>query len=352
MNFSSPLLVIGCVLLSLTACSADEEIDSTQASIPWVKTVPARLDDQSALELSGVVRARFETPVAFQLSGRIVARHIDAGKQIRKGQILFDLDTRDLLQAIQAGEAEREAARIALATATADIRRDQELVTKDFISQRALDRTKLTEQEARARLNAAQANLQQARNALGYANLRAEASGVLIEVNGEPGQVITFGQAIATLAHDGEREVEVFFPEKIKPRQSGNVVLPDGGMLPLILRESAGAANPVSRTWRARYRMTQGSSNLSLGEVVRTNFMKAIGTAKTFKIPLGALDERGENAHIWQMLDGQAQPVPAQIIALDNEHAWVTADIVENSRIIALGTNLLKPGMTVQALAQ
>ncbi len=352
MNFFSPLLIIPCVLLCLTACSADKESNAIQASIPWVKTVPARVDDQSALELSGVVRARFETPVAFQLSGRIVARHIDAGQQIKKGQILFDLDTRDLLQAIRSGEAEQAAARIALATATADVRRDQELVAKDFISQRALDRTKLIEQEASARLNAAQANLQQARNALGYANLRAEASGVLTEVNGEPGQVITFGQSIATLAHDGEREVEVFFPEKIKPRQSGSVVLLDGDMLPLTLRESAGAANPASRTWRARYRMTQGSSNLSLGEVVQTNFMKAIGATKTFKIPLGALDERGKNARIWQLLDGQAQPVPAQIVALDNEHAWVTADVAENSRIIALGTNLLKPGMAVQALAR
>ena len=80
--------------------------------------------------------------------------------------------------------------------------------------------------------------------------------------------------------------------------------------------------------------------------------MKSVGTPNTLKIPLGALDERGEGLRIWQLLNNQAQPVPAQIIALDTEHAWITADLQESSYIIALGTNQLKPGMAVQALTR
>lgn len=336
----------------LTACSEKEENNLNQASVRWVKTVQVHMDNQSTLELSGTVHARFETPVAFQLNGRIVARQINAGQRVVKGQALFELDPRDLNQSIYAAEADLAAAQAALATATADVKRDRKLVVESFISRQALERTELIEREARTRLNAAQAQLQQARNALGYANLRAKDSGILIEVSGEPNQVVTFGQPIAVLARDGEREVEVFFPEDIKPRQTGSVRLADGSLYPLELRESAGAADFVSRTWRARYRITQDNHNLSLGEVVRTRFIKDISAAKTLKVPLGALDERGEGTRVWQLRDNQAHPIPTQVIALDMEYAWVTADLPEGSHIIALGANQLKPDMAVQALTR
>ncbi len=225
-------------------------------------------------------------------------------------------------------------------------------MAESFISRQALERTELIQREARTRLNAAQAQLQQARNALGYANLRAEDAGILIEVSGEPNQVVTFGQPIAVLARDGVREVEVFFPEDIKPRQTGSVRLANGSLHPLELRESAGAADSTSRTWRARYRITQDQHHLSLGKVVRTRFIKDISTAKTIKVPLGALDERGEGVRIWQLRNNQVNPLPTQIVALDMEHAWITADLPEGSHIIALGVNQLKPGMAVQALTQ
>ena len=345
-------LVFACAIFWLAACSGSGENDLTQALVPQVKTVQVSIDSQSVRELSGIVRARFETPVAFQLDGRIETRHVNAGQHVAKGQVLFELDTRDLKQSIHATKAEHAAAQAALATATADVGRDRKLLVENFISRQALERTELAEREARTRLNAAQAQLRQARNALGYANLRAEAPGILIEVSGEPSQVVAFGQAIAVLAQDGEREVEVFFPEDIKPREAGTVRLADGGLYALKLREFAGAADTASRTWRARYRITEDNHDLSLGEVVRTRFMKDVGADKTLKVPLGALDERGEGARIWQLLDQQAQPVPAQIIALDTEHAWVAADLPEGSRIIALGVNQLKPGMAVQALTR
>ncbi len=346
------LIVFLLAISWFTACSSNDEDNTLQVHIPWVKTVPVQIDNQSTLELSGTVRARFETPIAFQLSGRIAARYVNAGQRVAKGQPLFELDTRDLNQSIHAAEAEYAAAQAALATNTADVGRDRKLVAESFISRQALERTELAEREARTRLNAVQAHLQQAQNALNYANLRAEAAGILIEVSGEPSQVVTFGQPIALLARDGEQEVEVFFPENTKPRQTGYVRLADGRLHALKLRESAGAADPASRTWRARYRILENKHNLSLGEVMRTIYTKNVGVSQTLKVPLGALDERGEGVRIWQMLNNRAQPIPAQIITLDAEHAWIAADIPAHGHIIALGVNQLKPGMAVQALTQ
>ncbi len=347
-----PLLVFISTIYWLSACSSDEKNDLVQAPVPWVKTVQVQMDNQSVLMLSGTVRARFEIPISFQLNGRIASRHIDAGQTVVQDQTLFKLDARDLTQSIHAAKAEQMAAQAALATATADVARDRKLVQESFISEQALERTELVEQEARTRLNAAHAQLQQSRNASGYANLRAEHPGVLIEVTGEPGQKVVFGQTIAILAREGELEIEVFFPEGVKPRQTGHVQLTSGQSYALELREAAGAADLASRTWRARYRVLADQPALSLGEVVRSRFIKDEGAINTFKVPLGALDERGKELRIWQLQDNQAQPVAAQIISLDTEYAWVTAadNLIQSNPIIALGTNRLKPGMLVQAL--
>ncbi len=359
MNFSSGavvksvslfLLIYG--VLWLSACANDDEqSDAPQTHMPWVKTIRVHADNQRALTLSGTVRARYETPVAFQLKGRIAARFIDAGQPVEKGQILFKLDTRDLKQSIRSAEAELAAAQSALAIATADLERDQKLVVESFISEQALERTVLRVREARTRFNASQARLEQARNAMDYADLRAENAGVLIEVSGEPGQIVNFGQPVALLARDGEHEVEVFFPENIKPHKTGSIYFADGNSLALKLRESAGAANPDSRTWRARYRIV-ADHQLPLGTVVRAAFTALTGTPNRYRVPLGALDERGKGVRVWQFQDNQVKPVPAQLIALDTEHAWIDADLPEHGRIVALGTHLLNPGMAVRALSQ
>lgn len=110
------------------------------------------------------------------------------------------------------------------------------------------------------------AHLHQAHNAFGCGQLRAPSSGVLVDVSGEVGQA---GQPIAILAQAGAREVEVHFPEKVNPPASGEIVQVDGSIA-LHLREKAGAFDPLGRTLRACYTITEKADQLLLGAVIRT----------------------------------------------------------------------------------
>lgn len=340
-------------LLLLTACQ-NEAPPQANTAAPWVLTQAVHANGHAGLELSGTVRARHETPVAFQVGGRIASRHVDAGQRIARGAPLFRLDPRDLEQAVQAADAERAAALSALRLAEADATRNQTLQAQAFVSKQALDRAELVVRETRARLDAAQALLQQARHARGYAALNAEGAGVVVSVTGEPGQVVAAGQAVAVIAHDGAREVEVFFPDGTPPPPTGEAQLADGGTLALTLRETAGAADPDSRTWRSRYRADAAAKTdaLALGSVVRVHFSAPADDDTTLEVPLAALDERGEGARVWRVVDGAAQPVAVDVVALNAETARIRAKLAPNSRIIALGTHLLKPGMAVRERSQ
>lgn len=344
------LLALVCVTIS--GCGGSQEPSAGGVDAPFVKTAAVAPADASALGLSGTVRARYETPVAFQVGGRIAARRVDAGQTVRAGQILFELDARDLEQSAQAARADVAAAEAALATARADLGRVRQLQGRNFVSAQALDRSELAEREVRTRLDAARARLAQARNALGYARLSAPTAGVLVEVTGEPGQVVETGQRVATLARDGEREIEVFFPDVARPPATGQLIRADGAPLPLRLREVSGAVDPQSRTWRARYSVSTGGDALVLGSVVRAAFATPGRDGQALSVPIAALDERGKGPRVWQVVNGRAQPVAVEILALDAEVARVHGGLKAGDKVIALGTHLLTPGMAVRELAQ
>ena len=75
------------------------------------------------------------------------------------------------------------------------------------------DRKKAAKDEAEGRLERARRALDLARNQLAYAELKADADGVITATLAEPGQVVAIGQAVARLAHRGEKEAVVALPE-------------------------------------------------------------------------------------------------------------------------------------------
>jgi hypothetical protein len=75
-------------------------------------------------------------------------------------------------------------------------------------------------------------------------------------------------------------------------------------------------------------------------------------TASSHRVPLGALDERGQAPQIWLISDGTVKPLAVEVIDLGEEYAQIKADINVGTLIVALGTHLLTPGMAVRELTQ
>lgn len=333
------------VLLALVACEDEPKDESTERA-RTVLTVEPRPASFHGARMSGTVRARFETPVAFQVSGRILSRHVDAGQSVNAGQLLFELDPRDFEQQVRVARADLDAARAELATTEAETRRNRELLQRKFISAQLFERVELAEQSARERADALRARLEQADLTRGYARLEAGADGVLIEVRGEPGQVVSSGQAVAIMAEGGVPEVQVDLPERIGVPQTGTVLGTAETALRLQLREVAGAADPVTRTWQARYSLIDPAVVPRLGSVVKVSL--DIDSGHLLEVPIGAINERGQGPQVWLVENGQVQPMPVALVAIDTEMAQILAELPPEARVVAVGTHLLEPGMRVR----
>ena len=345
MRFLSAFFLAAVAVLSGCGDAADTAA-STHA--PFVKTWVLESGSLGSLRLSGTVRAQVESPLAFQVPGRIVQRAVNAGQTVKTDDTLFRLDTRDLEQGVQEAQAAFEAAQAARRIAQDDLKRHQQLLVHNAVSRQAAEQAELMVREAQARVGAAQARLKQARNALSYATLAAPAAGVLIDMTAEVGQVVAAGQPVAVLAHEGAREVQVYLPEgRVPPPQA--VLDPSGQTVRLPLREAAGAVDTQSRTLRARYSIPADAPELQLGSVVRVSFPDSGSEPQnSFVVPVGAISERGQGPHVWRLRDDKVEPVTVTLLGMDAETARIAGPLQAGDVVVALGTHLLHDGMAVR----
>ncbi len=342
------LMPISLVLLS--ACQPDAQEAPPEAPLPWVLTAPVEVSSNAAWSLTGTVHARHEIPLSFRIGGKILERQVDAGERVTAGQVLFRLDPRDVMQQRIAAEATVASARAETENADRERARLADMLKKKLASQQDYDRAATAARAAKEQLTSAQAALKQALNAIEYASLTAPVAGVVLEVSGQRGQVVTAGQSLAVLAEDGRREVEVDVPEDRRddlPLTAQASPLGSDQAIAAILREIAGAADPVTRTWRARYQLAETSDTLSLGTTISLRFTSALDDVR--RVPVGAILERGQGALVWRLTDdGRVQPEPVVLLGLDGEAARIQTSLPPGTPVVALGVNRLQPGQAVR----
>lgn len=344
------LLSLVSLPLWLAGCS-DPAVANGDANKPRaVLTQVLQHAQPQQLVLTGVVKARNEVPVAFQVSGRIAERLVEAGQQVAQGQLLYKLDPKDLAESVRVAKASHAAAQASLNTVQAEKNRTEQLIKQRFVSEQTREQVDLKFSEAKANLDRAHAQLQQAEHGLTYANLTASSAGIITDISAEPGQVVSAGQRLAALATAQQSEIEVQLPEQITPPTTGQVQFGEQ-LLTLTLRSAAGSADSASLTRQTRYSFSTQPAALALGRVLSVQ-LQLPASQHEVQVPLGALDERGDKPQLWYIDAGKAQASAVTVLKLDGEFATVQTTLPANSRIITLGTHLLQNGMAVQELAK
>lgn len=305
----------------------------------------------------GEVHARFESALGFRVSGKISARHVDVGNHVDKDQILAELDPRDLELARSSAKATVASAQAALKLARSEYDRYQTLRQRNFVSQFDLEARTNALAAASAHVAEAQAALEASRNQAGYAELRADADGVITAISAEAGQVVGAGQAIMTLAHEGTSEVEINVPEqsiaRLKVGTSAQIELwteadqRHAGRI----REIAPSADPTTRSYRVRVAFDDESIKLLLGQTARVYFTSN-DDSERFVVPLSALYEKDGKAAIWQV-DEKTRKVhlaAVEVVRYSESGVLISAGLVVDRWIVTAGVHRLREGETINPI--
>jgi len=338
----------------MAGCSKSAPNDPRLQS-PRVVVVQAKAAESASKSFTGVVTARVQSDLGFRVGGKILKRCVDVGQRVRKGQVLMQLDAVDLDLSFAAQQANVEAARAKYTQTKADEARSAELVATGVVSRQEYDHARAALDSARAQLEAAEAQARVSDNSSEYAVLSADADGVIVRTLSEPGQVVAAGQAVIELAHDGPREALIALPEGVRPDLGAPASARLYGQertFQARLRQLSDAADPVSRTFEARYVLEGEAASAPLGStVVLTMAPRQTSSAPPVVVPVGAILDLGGWPGVWIVNDKSEVEFRAVTIAsIGREEVILSRGVQAGETVVALGAHLLHEGQAVARL--
>lgn len=349
------LIALGALsALLLGACAAESAADPrTQA--PLVRTTLVHDAGAASRAFTGVVAARIQSDLGFRVPGKLLERLVDTGQAVKKGQRLARIDPADLNLAAHAQQEAVAAARALAKQTAADETRYRDLRERGVVSASAHDAAKAAADAAAAQLRAVEAQAAVARNASSYAILVADADGVIMATLVEPGQVVGAGQVVVRIAHAGPREAIVQLPETLRPALGsvGHATLFGSGAtsVPVQLRQLSDVADPLTRTFEARYVLEGELADAPLGTTVTVRLADVRGAApEALEIPIAALLDAGKGPGVW-VVSGEPAHVtwrPVTVVRVDSENAYLSGQIGQGDRIVSQGAHLLREGQPVR----
>jgi RND family efflux transporter MFP subunit len=309
---------------------------------------------------TAVVHARVETDLGFRTGGKVVERLVEVGDTVKAGQVLARLDPADYQLAVNAAADQVQAASVDAQQAASDEARFRRLLADGSVGAADHERQKARADAAAARLDQARRQLELARNREGYAALVAPYAGVVTAIHFERGQIVAEGQAVLSLAREGEREIVADLPEEWVTRArtltaSATTWQGTTPALPLVLRELSPLASAQGRTFRARYAATAQSraqvAALPLGSTMQLNLSAPATGAAVAVLPVTALIKGSGSAGVW-VLNAKGTGVvftPVQVAGSDDAFVHVTG-LPAGERVVSVGAQKLDAGITVRAI--
>ena len=171
---------------ALSGCAPPEEIvDLT------VQTAPAELRDlRITAEATGELEPVLRVEVKSKASGEILELFVDSGDEVEPGTLLARVDPRDVENAYEQAEADRDVAQSRWDIARAQLQRNENLLNSEVITAQEYESKQLEFANAQAALVRARTNLELATLRRTDVTIRAPMSGTILEKQVEFGQVI------------------------------------------------------------------------------------------------------------------------------------------------------------------
>lgn len=229
--------VLALVLLAVTGCGKEEK-----KAPPAVPVTVAEVKSETVpiyLEYVGTTQSIQTVDINARVEGFLVNRAFKDGADLLEGDLLFVIDTRPFEADLKAAEAQLAENKASLAYAQEQVRRYKPIVEKEYITQDTYDGYVTKATEAQAAVEAAQANVTQAKLNLSYCTMYAPFDGRigrryvdvgnLVGAEGSPTKLATMVQLDPMYVYFSvaERDIPQIFEEHSKNDLTVSIVLPD-----------------------------------------------------------------------------------------------------------------------------
>lgn len=302
---------------------------------------------------TGTVQPRYQTSVAFRVAGKISERKVEAGQRVKKGDVLFRLDSEDIELQLRVAEAEHLSAQSLLKQSTAEEVRLLQLRTTGSVSQSDYELGLANRDVAKARVDAAKRRLELATNQQTYCELIADSDGLVTSLQAEAGQVVNVGQAVLQLMQTDELEAKVSLPENLvgdvkKLRATATFWSKAGLELQAELRELSPMADPISRTFDARFKLVDSARDLAIGMTV--SILLSNAADEGLCIPISSIASRNDLPIVWRIepASGRVEALTVEVLQYRNDTVVVRGPFRSGDRIVSAGVQRIDENSRVR----
>ena len=341
-------------LLVATGCGKKQE-QSPGEIVRSVKTFTlGQVAVQRTMELPGETRAIKEATLAFEVNGRISELPVKEGDVVKEGQLLAQLDPRELKASLDSAIADWNAAK-------AKFERAARLLERRVISTQEFENEKREYQVSVAKLD-------QAKKVFGDTTLKADFDGVVAKIFVKQFENIAAKANVMVLQDTSEIEVAVNIPESRVALSRRDLRLEDfnqrakplieltavpGRKFPARITEVSRTADPATRTYEAKavfeppddLHVLPGMTAKVIGQV------QVVGGGGATHVPSNALDSDPDGkAFVWRLDPATmtVNKVPVTIGDASGSMIEVSGELAAGDEIVISGVPQLQPGMKVR----
>ncbi len=349
----SALAMVLTLTVATAACSKDEKAtDDAPTSAMAVTVVPATSRQiQRSVLVSGPVAAWEEMQLGVEVSGlRVTALNVDVGQQVRKGELLLQLDHRSLDSDLAQANASLREAEAGASLARSQLARGELLVKDKYISATQLDELRAGRVQGDARVGTARAMRDSAALRRSFADLRAPDAGVISKRLVQPGQVVASGSELLRLIRQGRLEWRAELAEaelaRVKPGDRVELTTRDGKAVIGSVRAVSPGVDASTRTGTIHADLPQ-PDGLQPGTFLQGRI--DTGTARAITVPTSAVVQRDGHPNVFTVdAKGLVHRVRIRTGGTDVGHVEVLEGLQAGERVVDDGAGFLGDGDTVR----
>lgn len=354
------LIGIGIVVIGAIAyfeIAGDSQVAHRQSAAQSVKTATAEQKTiPVTVHANGYVTAINTVDVRPQVQNIVREIHVKEGQFVKAGQLLFTLDDRGDKSNLDRARAEADAGRADLADAELALKRNQELLEKNFVSQSVVDTARNKVESLRKTLQANQAAAQASNVALGYNRIAASISGRIGVINVHPGSLAqASGDPMVTITQIDPITVSFSLPERelvnvttTYPKGDApvRVQLPGQPVMTGKLIFIDNAADSQTGTIRMKAEFDNAAHKLWPGTYVSVSLVSR-NVENAVLVPAQAVVTGPIDKFIYVVQpDSTVKQQKIDVVAIEDGQAAVSG-IAAGSRVVVEGSQNLRPGSTI-----
>ncbi len=339
-------MLAGAAAMLVAGCGAKPTVAPvTDASVPVTLGTAAQAAGSGAISVTGTVRLKRETALAFNTPGRIAAITVLEGQTVRPGQLLARLDPTGLDAASRSAAADQ-------VRAHADYVRLAKLGAQGWVTRSRVE-------SAEAAAAAASAKVEQTGFDVRFGRIVAPVAGTVLRRAFEPGQMVATGTPVITIGETASGYVlRVPLSDADLPRvrlgQDATVTLPalSPDPVPATVGEIAGRGDDRTGTFQVELRLAPrpGLRSGLIGDAV----IHAAGSSDaTVSVPASAIFAvRADEGFVYVYDRGVVHARLVGVGPVTDRGVAVTRGLAAADRIVVSGVDRLRDGARVTVVAR